>query len=172
MPIWERHASETRCLARMCRGLAGLVPAPTGIAARFVENLFAWLSILLATKLLVEVERVQSPATSFVGWGVRRTATTQKQYLEAVKVMTTTNEFRLKDFATSLYPGDESVQHHVSWVAKDVPVCPRGIAVHVEGSVFACGNACKKAAEESGSVASKQVIAPAVVVVRKKEGRF
>ncbi|KAK8217961.1 hypothetical protein IWZ01DRAFT_478613 [Phyllosticta capitalensis] len=92
----------------------------------------------------------------------------KKQYLEAVKVMTTTTEFQLKDFATSLYPGDESVQHHVSWVAKDVPVCPRGIPVHVEGSVFACGVECRKAAEENGGVASKQVIAPAIVVVRKK----
>ncbi|KAK7632034.1 hypothetical protein BKA81DRAFT_405000 [Phyllosticta paracitricarpa] len=94
----------------------------------------------------------------------------EKKYLETAKVETVTEDLQHTNGATArAYPGDELVEHHISWTAKKVSVCPRGILIHdSDASGAQCGHQCRKAASE-GAPSFKQVMVPSsVVVVRKR----
>ncbi|KAK7529901.1 uncharacterized protein J3D65DRAFT_672290 [Phyllosticta citribraziliensis] len=94
----------------------------------------------------------------------------KKQYLETAKVETITEDIELNNGVSArAYPADELVEHHVSWAAKKVPICPRGIPVHTpNASVPQCGQQCRLAASQGAPTFKSVMVPSSVVVVRKR----
>ncbi|KAK8217962.1 BTB/POZ protein [Phyllosticta capitalensis] len=76
-----------------------------------------------------------------------------KKYLDAITVehsFHVLDQLHEKGFATMSFSGDAVVEHHVSWVTKDLRICPRDIPAHNEDPTK-CGQLCDSAAAKKGA---------------------
>ncbi|KAK8243524.1 BTB/POZ protein [Phyllosticta capitalensis] len=76
-----------------------------------------------------------------------------KKYFAAITVehsFHVLDQLHEKGFSTMSFSGDAVVEHHVSWVTKDLRICPRDIPAHNEDPTK-CGQLCDSAAAKKGA---------------------